>query len=44
MTSSNIKIVSANCQGLRDIKKRTDVLNYLADNSPDISVCRIRIG
>ena len=24
-----IKVLSANCQGLRDIAKRTDVLNYL---------------
>ena len=36
MTCSNIRIISANCQGLRDIYKRTDVLNYLADNGPDI--------
>ena len=36
MAPSDIKIVSANCQGLRDVKKRTDVLNYLADSNPDI--------
>ena len=26
---SQIKVLSANCQGLRDLKKRADVLNYL---------------
>ena len=33
-----ITVLSANCQGLRDIKKRNDVLNYLKDKNPDI-VC-----
>ena len=31
-----IKVLSANCQGLRDIKKRIDVLNYLKDKKADI--------
>ena len=26
---SHIKVLSANCQGLRDLKKRADVINYL---------------
>ena len=29
MLSSEISVFSANCQGLRDINKCTDVLNYL---------------
>ena len=29
MLSSEISILSANCQGLRDVNKCTDVLNYL---------------
>ena len=29
MTGSNIRITSMNCQGLRDLKKRADVLKYL---------------
>ena len=33
---NSIKIVSANCQGLRDKKKRLDVLNYLKQDSPNI--------
>ena len=36
MAPSNLRIISANCQGLRDINKRTDVLNYFADARPDI--------
>ena len=36
MAPSNLRIISANCQGLRDINKQTDVLNYLADIRPDI--------
>ena len=36
MAPSDIKIISANCQGLRDKKKRVDVLNYFADIGPDI--------
>ena len=36
MTKSDLKIISANCQGLRDKKKRVDVLNYFADIGPDI--------
>ena len=36
MAQFNLKIISANCQGLRDIKKRADVLNYFADIGPDI--------
>ena len=30
MTSSNIRITSVNCQGLRDTKKRMGVITYLA--------------
>lgn len=29
-------VLSANCQGLRDKKKRVDVLNYLRDKNPAI--------
>ena len=36
MATSDLKVISANCQGLRDLKKRNDVLNYFADNRPDI--------
>ena len=36
MAPSNLRIISANCQGLRDINKRTDVLNYFRDIEPDI--------
>ena len=36
MPSTKLKVLSANCQGLRDLKKRTDVLNYIADLKPDI--------
>ena len=36
MAPSNLRIIWANCQGLRDINKRTDVLNYFADIRPDI--------
>ena len=31
-----IKVLSANCRGLRDKSKRLDVINYLSDNNPDI--------
>ena len=36
MAPSNLRIVSANCQGLRDGKKRTEVLHYFTDIKPDI--------
>ena len=36
MATSDLKVISANCQGFRDFKKRNDVLNYFADNRPDI--------
>ena len=36
MAPSNLRIISANCQGLRDINKRTDVLHYFAEIRPDI--------
>ena len=36
MAPSNLRIISANCQGLRDINKRTDVLHYFAEIGPDI--------
>ena len=36
MTKSTIKITSSNCQGLRDIKKRFDVLNFLNNMGSDI--------
>ena len=32
----NLKILSANCQGLRDKKKRLDVINYLSETKPGI--------
>ena len=32
----NLRILSANCQGLRDKKKRLDVINYLSENKPGI--------
>ena len=34
--ASKIKIISVNCQGLQDKKKRMDVLHYLSDYRPDI--------
>ena len=36
MFSANLKIMSVNCQGLGDLKKCTDVLNYLTEQNPDI--------
>ena len=36
MYSVNLKILSVNCQGLRDLKKCTDVMNYLTEQNPDI--------
>ena len=36
MISATLKILSVNCQGLRDLKKCTDVLNYLTKQNPDI--------
>ena len=36
MTGSNIRITSMNCQGLRDLKKRADVLKYLEDLDSEI--------
>ena len=36
MTGSNIQITSMNCQGLRDLKKRADVLKYLEDLDSEI--------
>ena len=36
MAVYDLKVVSANCQGLRDLKKRVDVLNYFSDIGPDI--------
>ena len=35
---NKIKVLSANCRGLRDKTKRYDVLNYLKDKNADI-VC-----
>lgn len=32
----SIKVLSANCQGLRDMKKRVDVLNYFKERKVDI--------
>ena len=32
----NIVVLSVNCQGLRTLSKRIDVLNYLKDKKPDI--------
>ena len=32
----NLKILSANCQGLRDKKKGLDVINYLSETKPGI--------
>ena len=32
----DIKVLSANCRGLKDKKKRYDVLNYLQNTSADI--------
>ena len=31
-----LKILSANCRGLQDRKKRTDVLNYYKEKKPNI--------
>ena len=36
MSGNQIKIMSANCQGLRDKSKRIDVLNYFNDFNPSI--------
>ena len=36
MFSATLKILSVNCQGLRDFNKCTDVLNYLTQQNPDI--------
>ena len=36
MTPADLKILSVNCQGLRDLKKCTDVINYLSDDNPGI--------
>ena len=36
LLGDQIKIMSANCQGLRDKLKRTDVLNYFNHFSPNI--------
>ena len=36
MISSELKIISFNCQGLRDTKKRIDVINYLSNIGADI--------
>ena len=33
---SSIKVLSANCQGLQDLKKRCDVLSYFKDRNADI--------
>ena len=37
MATSNLKIVLANCQGLRDIKKRIDVLKDIEDIGSEIT-------
>ena len=34
--NSYVRIISANCQGLRDASKRTDVINYLEDLQANI--------
>ena len=36
MLSSELSIVSGNCQGLRDVNKCTDVLNYLQNLNSSI--------
>ena len=33
---NTLKVLSVNCQGLRDRKKRTDVLNYLKESGAGI--------
>ena len=38
MTTDHVLVLSANCQGLNDRKKRLDVLNYITDMQPNI-VC-----
>ena len=38
MSGEQIKLVSANCQGLRDKSKRYDVWNYFLNLNPNI-VC-----
>ena len=35
---NSIKVLSANCQGLRNMEKRRDVLSYLKDKNANI-VC-----
>ena len=37
MATSNLKIVSANCQGIRDMKKRIYVLKYIEDIGSEIT-------
>ena len=36
MIENNLLVLSANCQGLRDKKKRVDVINYLRNKNPHI--------
>ena len=36
--TSSIKVLSANCQGLRNMEKRTDVLSYFKETGASI-VC-----
>ena len=33
---ANVKVITANCQGLRDPNKRADVLNHFSDMQPNI--------
>ena len=39
MSGEQIKLVSANCQGLRDKSKRYDVWNYLLNLNLNIIMC-----
>ena len=36
MTDSDLLVLSANCQGLRDKKKQVDVINYLSRKNPSL--------
>ena len=33
---NNIRVLSVNCQGLRNIEKRTDVISYFKERNPSI--------
>ena len=36
MLGESLKVLSANCQGLRNLEKRLDVLSYLKDTNASI--------